>query len=205
MEETKFCTSFTCSISSHQVKLKHFWVGLYLKAGQNAVYCTPMLPTACIPGKQLASWLEENDTSMGIWHERFKLSNTIQKGNSYADEASKDFFKCTREMKTPLHQIRNKGTKHKTPPVDKQQDDADTTDDIALVKPVKVKVSNKRRKEWVVDHTIPADFKELIEAVEVSVHSLVVHAIGNPMTLISRETATDNINARLTSLEDFVG
>eukprot|EP00957_Ditylum_brightwellii_P138521 10558862-Ditylum_brightwellii.AAC.1 len=69
-------------------------------------------------------------------------------------------------MKTPLHQNRDKGTKRKTSPVDEQQDDADATDDIALVKPMKVKVSDKRRKEWVVDHTVPADFKELIEAVE---------------------------------------
>eukprot|EP00957_Ditylum_brightwellii_P030301 2295065-Ditylum_brightwellii.AAC.1 len=74
--QSKFCTCLTCSISSHQTKHEHFQAGLYLKAGQNAVYCTPMLPADCIPGKQLASWLEEKDMSMGIWHERFTLSNT---------------------------------------------------------------------------------------------------------------------------------
>eukprot|EP00957_Ditylum_brightwellii_P205315 15343336-Ditylum_brightwellii.AAC.1 len=78
--QTKFCTCLTCSISSHQTKHEHFWASLYLKAGQNAVYCTQMLPADCIPGKQVTLWLEENDTSMGIWRERFTLSNTIHMG-----------------------------------------------------------------------------------------------------------------------------
>eukprot|EP00957_Ditylum_brightwellii_P186716 14217713-Ditylum_brightwellii.AAC.1 len=147
----------------------------------------------------------EKDTSMRIWHERFTLSNAIHTFHGDADEAGKDFSKHAREMKAPLCQNRDKGTKCKTPPVDKQQDDTGTTNDIALGKPVKVKVSDKRREKWAVDHTIPVDFEELIEVVGVSVHSLVVYAIRNFMSQVSREAATDNINARLTILEDCVG
>eukprot|EP00957_Ditylum_brightwellii_P070727 5375571-Ditylum_brightwellii.AAC.1 len=53
--QTKFCTCLRCSISSHHTKHKHFWAGIYLKAGPNAVYFMPMLPTGCILDKQLAS------------------------------------------------------------------------------------------------------------------------------------------------------
>eukprot|EP00957_Ditylum_brightwellii_P155959 11871062-Ditylum_brightwellii.AAC.1 len=42
--QTKFCTCLTCIISSYQTKHKYFRAGLYSKAGQNDVYCTPMLP-----------------------------------------------------------------------------------------------------------------------------------------------------------------
>eukprot|EP00957_Ditylum_brightwellii_P072652 5520905-Ditylum_brightwellii.AAC.1 len=138
-----------------------------------------------LQGRPLASWLDEKDTPMGIWRKRITLSNAIYTGNGDVDETGNDFFKRTREMKTPLQQNRDKGIKCKTPPVDKQQGNADTTDDITLVKPMKV--------------------KELIDAVKVSVHSLVVYMIGNSTTQVSIEAATDNINARLTNLEDFVG
>eukprot|EP00957_Ditylum_brightwellii_P161723 12313231-Ditylum_brightwellii.AAC.1 len=138
--QTKFCTCLMCSIFSHQTKHKHIQAGLYLKPGQNAVYCTSMLPADRIPGKQLASWLEEKDTPMGIWPERFVLSNAIHAG--------------TRALNA------------KKKPVEKQQDDSDIIDNVALVKPVKVKVSGKMRKEWVVDHAIPANLMELIDAIE---------------------------------------
>eukprot|EP00957_Ditylum_brightwellii_P034960 2649663-Ditylum_brightwellii.AAC.1 len=69
-------------------------------------------------------------------------------GGDEVDDAVKDVFKYAREMKTPLHQNRNKCTKCKAAPIDKQQDNFDTINDISIVKPVEVKVSNERREAW---------------------------------------------------------
>eukprot|EP00957_Ditylum_brightwellii_P130901 9985534-Ditylum_brightwellii.AAC.1 len=48
--KTKLCTRMTCDVSSHQTSQpKSFRAGLYIKAGANAVYATPMLPADKIP------------------------------------------------------------------------------------------------------------------------------------------------------------
>eukprot|EP00957_Ditylum_brightwellii_P057056 4324271-Ditylum_brightwellii.AAC.1 len=75
--QRKFCTWVTCNINAHKTKHEQFLAGLYLKAGSNAVYCMPMLSADRIPLKQLAAWLEEKGTSVGIWQEQFTLCNAI--------------------------------------------------------------------------------------------------------------------------------
>eukprot|EP00957_Ditylum_brightwellii_P211730 15366519-Ditylum_brightwellii.AAC.1 len=85
--------------------------------------------------------------------------------------------------------------------MDEQQDDHDTTDDIAIVRAIELSVPKEKRALWVSELGIPKELATLLKAIKLSVHSLVVYAITNN----TAQNATDNINARLTSLEDFVG
>eukprot|EP00957_Ditylum_brightwellii_P087816 6687585-Ditylum_brightwellii.AAC.1 len=62
------------------------------------------------------------------------------------------------------------------------------------------------RCQWKEGETsLPTEFVALVESVEEPVKLIVVYAIANRTRQTSSDDATNNINARLTSLEEFVG
>eukprot|EP00957_Ditylum_brightwellii_P046031 3492211-Ditylum_brightwellii.AAC.1 len=167
-----------------------------------------MITVDRIPMKQLAAWLEEKGTSVGIWHECFTLQSKIcleEEVDALENNVGNYFFKQAKEIKMPLHQNNKRGSKQKAQLTDEQQDDHDTTDDISIVKAVELIVPKEKRAKWVLELGIPKDLAALIKAINFSVHSLVVYAIANNTTQNAREAAADSINTRLTILEDLVG
>eukprot|EP00957_Ditylum_brightwellii_P021808 1645441-Ditylum_brightwellii.AAC.1 len=52
---------------------------------------------------------------------------------------------------------------------------------------------------------VPSNFIDLVEAIELSIKSIVLYTATMDTSNIMRDGASENINARLTSLENFVG
>eukprot|EP00957_Ditylum_brightwellii_P032021 2427985-Ditylum_brightwellii.AAC.1 len=60
----------------------------------------------------------------------------------------------------------------------------------------------EEKKTW---STLPESFVKLMQEMEESMHLIVMYTIANKSMQSGRESVTNNINARLTSLEDYVG
>eukprot|EP00957_Ditylum_brightwellii_P031692 2403578-Ditylum_brightwellii.AAC.1 len=64
----KFCTCATCSTVSHKAsQLSQFQARLYIKAGGNAVCCSPVLPAG--------------NKNVGMWREHFALYSAVESCN----------------------------------------------------------------------------------------------------------------------------
>eukprot|EP00957_Ditylum_brightwellii_P148931 11338837-Ditylum_brightwellii.AAC.1 len=63
-----------------------------------------------------------------------------------------------------------------------------------------------KRWEWKdADAQVPPNFIDLVEAIELLVKSFVLYTTAMDASYIMRDGASENINARLISLENFVG
>eukprot|EP00957_Ditylum_brightwellii_P025108 1900321-Ditylum_brightwellii.AAC.1 len=170
-----------------------------------------MLPADKIPVKYFEGWLKEHKVSVGVWRERFALHNTMERGGEKEDDRSTtigdDFLKRAKEMRTPLKA--NITSKRKRDRIMEARDDNETNEirsDIELVRPLKVKIDNDERKAWRGEvSALLTDFVELVEAIEASVKSLILFATSSNATQLFRDSASANVNARLTMLEEYVG
>eukprot|EP00957_Ditylum_brightwellii_P199542 15211294-Ditylum_brightwellii.AAC.1 len=76
---------------------------------------------------------------------------------------------------------------------------------ILLVQPLKVLCTDEERAKWSADHALPQSLLDCSASMENSIKSVVVYIIANKGTQSKREDVFNIINARLTSLEGYVG
>eukprot|EP00957_Ditylum_brightwellii_P181923 13859635-Ditylum_brightwellii.AAC.1 len=78
--------------------------------------------------------------------------------------------------------------------------------DMALLQHVDVNIEDKLHQQWKQDPSqLPGDFITLVEALEVSVKSILLYALASESSENTRDTTVDNVNVCLTNLEEYIG
>eukprot|EP00957_Ditylum_brightwellii_P204330 15338703-Ditylum_brightwellii.AAC.4 len=126
----------------------------------------------------LEGWLEDSDTSLGTWRERFSVLNLLSlpkdKNEVHMEDINVTFLKQAQEAHTLL-----KG-KQKLTEMDEKGEKlfGDIDDDLAVLHHVEVSLPSGTKKGWKSGQdSIPPLFTQWVEAIKESVNSLLAYVM----------------------------